>query len=236
MRQRSLGADATAKTPNPDGSAPRPKPMGKPGGRGRQRSEESREAILAATLHLLKEVPLREMTIEEIARRAGVGKATIYKWWPNKAYVALDAFLHKINRMVPDPDTGSAERDLKEQLHSFIRFYTSRAGRIYGQFLAEAQSDREFALLFRERFLKPRRESVGAIFDRAVKRGEIDSDLDRELVLDLIYGSAVYRVIVLQAPFDRERAEATISTLFRGLSNKSPEQTSGNLPASTNGA
>ena len=185
--------------------------------RGRQRSEESEDAILCATLQLLKKKPLRDITIEEIARKAGVGKATIYKWWPSKAYVALDAFLRKMNRMVPTPDTGSAESDLKEQLHYLIAFYTSPTGRIMGQFLAEAQSDSEFAALFRERFLQPRREIAGVIFDRGLKRGEIDGTLDRELVLDLIYGPVIYRLLIIQTPFEQERAEAMVSALFRGL-------------------
>ena len=185
--------------------------------RGRQRSEESEDAILCATIELLKKKPLRDISIEEIARNAGVGKATIYKWWPSKAYVALDAFLRKMNRMVPNPDTGSAETDLKEQLQYLIAFYTSPTGRIYGQFLAEAQSDSNFAALLQERFLRPRREIVGVIFDRAVQRGEIDHSLDRELILDLIYGPIIYRVLVLHAPFERERVAAMVSALFRGL-------------------
>src|SRR5215469_11370976 len=122
-------------------------PPAKSNNRGRQRSSESQESILTATLHLLKEKPLRDITIEEIARKAGVGKATIYKWWPSKAYVALDAFLRKINRMVPIPDTGSAETDFKEHIHYLAAFYTSPTGRILGQFLAAAQSDSEFASL-----------------------------------------------------------------------------------------
>lgn len=185
--------------------------------RGRQRSEESEEAILCATLQLLKKKTLRDITIEEIARKARVGKATIYKWWPSKAYVALDAFLRKMNRMVPNPDTGSAETDLKEQLQYLIAFYTSPTGHIYGQFLAEAQSDRDFAMLLRERFVKPRREIVGVIFDRAVQRGEIDRKLNRDLLLDLIYGPVIYRLLVIQAPFERERADAMVSALFRGI-------------------
>jgi AcrR family transcriptional regulator len=187
--------------------------------RGRQRSEESQEAIFAATLRLLKKKPLRDITIEEIARKAGVGKATIYKWWPSKAYVALDAFLRKMNRMVPNPDTGSAETDLKEQIHYLATFYTSPTGRIFGQFLAEGQSEPEFANLLRERFLKPRREIAGVILDRARKRGEVDPDLDRDLVLDLIYGPVMYRLLVMQEPFERERTDRLVSTLFRGLGN-----------------
>jgi AcrR family transcriptional regulator len=185
--------------------------------RGRRRSEESEDAILSATLQLLRTTQLRDITIEEIARKAGVGKATIYKWWPSKAYVALDAFLRKMNRMVPNPDTGSAESDLKKQIHYLVTFYTSPTGRIFGQFLAEAQSDREFALLLRERFMDPRREISGIIFDRAVARGEIKPTLDRDLVLDLLYGPVLYRLLMLQSPFGGKRVDALVSTLFQGL-------------------
>jgi AcrR family transcriptional regulator len=192
-------------------------PIAKSKSRGRQRSEESEEAILKATLLLLKEKPLRDVTIDEIARRAGVGKATIYKWWPSKACVALDAFTRNFNRSVPIPDTGSAETDFKEQLHSLYAFYASGAGHIFRQFLAEAQSDKEFARLFRERFLKPRREAIGVIFDRAVKRGEIEKNLDRELVMDMIYGPGIFRLLVEHAPLNRKAADSIISTLYRGL-------------------
>src|ERR1700739_381903 len=188
--------------------------------RGRPRSEESEEAILAATLQLLTEKPLRDISMEEIARKAGVGKATIYKWWPSKAYVALDAFLRNVSRRVPTPDTGAAKSDIQQQLRSGMVFYRSPAGRILGQFVAEAQSDKEFASLFRERFLKPRREATGVIFDRGVQRGEIDQNLDRELVLDLIYGAAVYRLMVRHAPLDRKMADRIVSTLFGGLDNR----------------
>jgi AcrR family transcriptional regulator len=188
--------------------------------RGRPRSEESEEAILAATIQLLSEKPLRSISMEEIARTAGVGKATIYKWWPSKAYVALDAFLRKTNQMVPVPDTGSVRRDILEQVRSLMVFYRSLAGRVLGQFVAEAQSDKEFAALYRERFLKPRREATGVVFDRGVKRGELDLYLNRELVLDMIYGPAVYRLMVGHAPLEAKLADEMVSILFGGLDNK----------------
>jgi AcrR family transcriptional regulator len=213
MRQpatQSVSGPTTIQENNPVGSV-------KLESRGRPRSDESEEAILAATLQLLTEKPLRDISMEEIARKAGVGKATIYKWWPSKAYVALDVFLKNLTRKVPTPDTGSAKRDIQQQLRSAMVFYKSRAGRVLGQFLAEAQSDTEFAELFRERFLKPRREVTGAIFDRGVRRGEIDPKLDRELVIDMIYGPVVYRMMVGHAPLDRKMADRVVSTLFGGL-------------------
>jgi AcrR family transcriptional regulator len=187
-------------------------------GRGRHRSVESEESILRATLELLEEKPLREITIESIAGRAGVGKATIYKWWPTKAFVALDAFRRQMNRTIALPDTGSAERDFAEQLHSLSTFCTSAPGRIFAQFIAECQIDPEFAALFRERILRPRRELVSIILERGVERGEIDRNLDRELLLDLVYGAMVFRLMVGHAPLNREETDAMIHALFRGMS------------------
>jgi AcrR family transcriptional regulator len=195
--------------------------MPEPKHRGRQRSEESEGAILSAVFQLLREKPLRDISIEEIAREAGVGKATIYKWWPSKAYLAFDGFSKRLKEMVPIRDTGNAERDFKEQLYALFAFFDSPAGKLLGQFLGEGQVDEEFAQLFRERFLKPRRELVGAIFDRAVERGEIRSGLDRDLVLDLIYGPGFYRMMIRRAPLGRNAVDAMVSILFQGLRDTS---------------
>lgn len=191
--------------------------------RGRQRSVESEKAILTATLQLLKEKRLRDITIEEIARRAGVGKMTIYKWWPSKAYVALDAFKETTNRMILVPDTGDVERDLAELLRSSMSFYSSATGRIFGEFLAESQSDPEFAVLFRERFLKPRRDATRKVLDRAMKRGEIDHTLDQEVVLDLIFGPMVFRLMASHGPLNKTEADAMISIVLRGIVSRAPE-------------
>src|SRR3954452_16964394 len=125
--------------------------------RGRHRSAEAEAAILKATLYLLERQPLRKVTADAIARRAGVSKATIYKWWPNKSLVALDAYLAGMSEQVPLPDTGSAERDFAEQLNAVMTFFTSPVGRLFCQFIAEGQSDPHFLELFRQRFLYARR-------------------------------------------------------------------------------
>lgn len=172
---------------------------------------------MTATLRLLKTKSLRDITIEEIAQKAGVGKATIYKWWPSKAYVALDAFLRKMFKTVPTPDTGSAQTDFAEQLHAVMTFYTSPTGRIFSQFMAEGQSDPKFAALFRQRFLQPRREAVGTILDRGIKRGEINRKIDREIILDLIYGPTIFRLLAGHGPLNEKEAKAMISAIFSGI-------------------
>jgi len=191
--------------------------------RGRQRSEESEEAILSAITELLKAKPLRDISIEEIAREAGVGKATIYKWWPSKAYIAFDAFSKKLTEMVPIRDTGSAERDFKEQLRSLFAFFDTPAGLVLRHFVAEGLVDGEFASLFRDRFIKPRREAIGEIFDRAVDRGEIRRGLNREVVLDLIYGPGFYRILIRHEPLERTTVNEMVSALFKGLKGKSSQ-------------
>jgi hypothetical protein len=103
-------------------------------------------------------------------------------------------------------------------------FYKSPAGRILGQFVAESQIDKEFASLFRKLFLKPRREATGVVFDRGVERGEIDPNFDRELVLDLIYGPAIFRMIIGHAPLEDKMADKMVSILFGGLDNRSSER------------
>lgn len=189
--------------------------------RGRQRSGESERAILTATLHLLKQRPLRDITIEAIAQEAGVGKMTIYKWWPGKAYVALDAFNKTMNKTISVPDTGNGENDLVELLRLTMSFYSTATGRIFSEFLAECKNDAQFAVAFRERFLTPRREASRVILERAIKRGEINPAIDREIILDMIFGPMVFRLMAGHGPLNKTEAATMISTLLHGIENRS---------------
>jgi len=188
-----------------------------PKARGRHRSVEAEAAILKATLYLLTRQPLRRITTDAIAARAGVSKATIYKWWPNKSMVALDAYLADMTEQVASPDTGSAEQDFSLQLKSVTAFYASPLGRLFGQFLAEGQSDPEFLKLFRERFLQARRDAARVMWQRGVERGEIRKDIDSDTVLDLIYGPLVFRLLVGHGPLNDIEAQKVVTVVFGGI-------------------
>src|ERR1700756_2928838 len=95
---------------------------------GRPRSEQTRVAVLRTTSELMREVGLRAMTTEDIAARSGASKATIYKWWPNKYAVAVEAFLSEMAVESADPDTGSAREDFRLALRGLIHFYTGEYG------------------------------------------------------------------------------------------------------------
>ncbi|OBH04192.1 MULTISPECIES: TetR/AcrR family transcriptional regulator [unclassified Mycobacterium] len=184
---------------------------------GRPRSEQSRSAVLRATSELINEVGLRAMTTDEIATRAGVSKATIYKWWPNKYAVAVEAFLSEMAKESPDPDTGSAEEDFRQALRGLIRFYRSKNGRAYAQLIGEAQFDPQIGKELREHLVSSRRELVRAILDRGVARGELRPDVDSEAAIDLIFGPAMYRLVAGHAPLDRNAADAIVDAAMRGL-------------------
>jgi AcrR family transcriptional regulator len=185
--------------------------------RGRHRSVEAEASILKAALYLLERKPLRQVTTDAIARRAGVSKATIYRWWPNKSMVALDAYLGGMTERVAIPDTGSAETDFALQLKSVTAFYKSPLGRLFGQFIAEGQSDPGFLSLFRERFLYARRDAARVMWRRGVDRGEIRQEIDGEIVLDLIYGPMVFRLLAGHGSLNDHESEAMIDAIFHGL-------------------
>jgi len=187
---------------------------------------EAEEAILKAVLHLLEQKPLRKVSADAIAQEAGVSKATIYKWWPNKSLVALDAFLAVMTELVRMPDTGCAEQDFIQQLQSVVAFYKTPRGHLFGQFIAEGQSDPEFLRLFRERFLYARRDAALVMWRRGVDRGEIRKEIDPQIILDLIYGPMVFRLLAGHGSLSDEESATMVKTIFRGLrrSDHEPSQ------------
>jgi AcrR family transcriptional regulator len=184
---------------------------------GRPRSERSRTAVLRAVSDLMHEVGLRAMTTEEIAGRSGASKATIYKWWPNKYAVAVEAFLSELRVESPDPDTGSAVEDFRVALRGLAHFYASASGRVFAQLIGEAQFDPVVAAELRDRLIHSRRDVSHAIWDRGVARGELRGDVDREVAIDILFGPAMYRLMSGYAPFDEAAADAVVDSAMRGL-------------------
>jgi AcrR family transcriptional regulator len=186
--------------------------------KGRQRSAQAESAIIKATLYLLERKPLRSVTADAIAQRAGVSKATIYKWWPNKNLLALDAYLTLMNESVIMPNTGSAEIDFTLQLQSVCSFYASSLGRLFCQFIAEGQSDPAFLANFRDRFLYVRRDAARVMWRRGVERGDIRIEVDSEVVLDLVYGPILFRLMAGHGAVNESEGAAMVKALFQGLS------------------
>lgn len=163
---------------------------------GRPRSEQARVAILRTTLRVLAKTGFSDLTIEEIAFRAGVGKATVYRWWPDKAALIADAFARSTVRRLHFPDTGSVEADMSQQMRQLIKVFRGPKGRIVSAILAAGQTDKTLITAFRQRFLWPRRREAYATLDRGIARGELRKDIDRDLLLDSLYGPIYMRFLI----------------------------------------
>ncbi|MGD0160964.1 MAG: TetR/AcrR family transcriptional regulator [Candidatus Sulfotelmatobacter sp.] len=163
---------------------------------GRPRSEQARLSILRSTLKLLGKNGFSELTIEDVAAHASVGKATVYRWWPNKAALIADAFASSATRKLHFPDTGSVRTDMSQQMRQLVKIFRSRRGRIVSAILGAGQSDRDVIAAFRERFLKPRRQEAYETLRRAILRGELREDVDMDLLLDSLYGPIYMRFLI----------------------------------------
>jgi AcrR family transcriptional regulator len=163
---------------------------------GRPRNERSRQAILRSTLKLLRKSSFADLSIEAIAADAGVGKSTVYRWWPNKGALVVDAFASSIEDELHFPDSGSVRRDMSLQMNQFLEVLRSRSGRIVAAVIAGGQSDTQLMEEFRARFLRRRRQEAYQTLQRGIDRGELPRDLDLDLVLDLLYGGIYMRFLI----------------------------------------
>src|SRR5580704_2729873 len=163
---------------------------------GRPRSEQARLAILSSALKLLGKNGFSELTIEDVAAHAGVGKATVYRWWPNKAVLIADAFASSTSRKLHFPDTGSVRTDMSQQMRQLIKIFRGRRGRIVAAILGGGQSDKDLIAAFRERFLWPRRHEAYATLRRGIARGELRKNIDLNLLLDSLYGPIYMRFLI----------------------------------------
>jgi AcrR family transcriptional regulator len=189
-------------------------------GRGRPRDMAAHQAILAAAIELLLEHGLHAMAMDDVAEHAGVSKATIYRWWPSKELLALDALATDWGTDLPPTqlDTGSLRGDLVARFRPWLRRLNKRPyGRVIAGLVAETQTDAEFAKLYREHFVQPRRNETRAVLSRAIDRGEIPINTNVDVTLDLLYGPIYHRLLHGHAPLNDQFLYAVIDATLRGI-------------------
>jgi AcrR family transcriptional regulator len=188
------------------------------GPRGRPRSQEVDRAILTSAAELLASKGLAAMSIEEVAARAGVGKATIYRRWSSKGLLALDAFVASFRAQQPLPDTGTLRGDLIAALGAWVRAVTTTPmGPMLTGLIAEAQHDPELRAAWRDRVLEPLRNQHRIMLDRAIARGEIPASVDREVVLDLFFGAAQHRLLFGHLPLTDDFIGEVVHVILDGI-------------------
>jgi AcrR family transcriptional regulator len=175
--------------------------------------------VLQAAAELLIEHGLGAVSMDTVAERAGVSKATIYRWWPTKETLAVDALNADWGAGHPQaPDTGSLRGDLLTLLRPWARLVTSRPyGRVIAALLTKAQTDPVFGAEYVDHLVAPRRDRAREILTRAVERGEIPADTRVEVALDLLYGPLYHRLLHGHAPLDQEFVDDVVELALYGI-------------------
>lgn len=186
------------------------------------RSEQSRQAILAATIKLLDErepgaISVQSLSIERIAREAGVSKTTIYRWWPSKAAVIIDTFLENHILATPVRDDLPAIDALRDHLIALGLLYSGHEGRLMAQLLAESQYDPSTLDEFKKHFWRPRREAVNQLIERAMAEGAIRKDLAPDDVAERIYSPIYFRLLFQEGSLDAEALRVSFETALSGI-------------------
>jgi len=184
--------------------------------RGRPRSDKARRAILRAARELIEESGPAGLTMEGIAARAGVGKPTVYRWWPDRHSVAMAALMES-DTPAAAPGGRSPLASLRKQLERVIEVFAAPVGRAVATMIAAADSDSEIARAFRSHFILARREEGRALLELALAGGEIRRDANIEVALDMIYGALFFRLLMGHAPLDAAAARLILKEALRGL-------------------
>ncbi|MEU3776433.1 TetR/AcrR family transcriptional regulator [Streptomyces sp. NPDC032472] len=201
---------------NPDAKAPD----------ASRRSERSRQAILDAALALVGEVGYNRLTIEAIAARAGVGKQTIYRWWPSKAAVLLDASLALAGDAEAEggwsgfPDTGDLAADLKQVLRATVdEFNDEKYAAPARALTAAGATDPELGARFTEKLLEPQLALYEARLRAAREAGQLPPGADLRLTVEMLVGPLTYRWLMRTAPLTHAYADALVDRVLAGAAS-----------------
>ena len=198
--------------------APRP--------RGRPPSTRARAAILDAARRLLAEGGPGAVTMEGVAARAGVGKPTVYRWWPDRHAVTMAALMDEREEAGPGSRPRSPREALRRQLRAIVGRFSTPVGRHVTAMLAAADAESELTKAFRNHFVLARRAEGRALLHEAIAAGQLRRDADIEVALDLLYGAVFFRLLLGHAPLDARFVDQALDQTFRALgpSSRTPRR------------
>jgi AcrR family transcriptional regulator len=185
-------------------------------GRPPRQTAASHAAIVDAVFNLLQEKSVRDLTIEEVAKRARVGKPTIYKWWSTKATLVLAMLCERMAPKLEMPTALTAEESLRFRVRRLIDAFNGPFGKIVAGLIAEGQSEPAVLQEFFDRWVSPRRNATLADLQRGKNAGELRSETEPELLNDAIFGAIYYRLLLRSSPLTRRFGEDLVEQVIRG--------------------
>ena len=184
---------------------------------GRPRNEEATAAILSAALDLMEEVGFKAVTMEGIAARAGVTKTTVYRRWPSAWAVVLDAFLGEIVPALEFEPQATLRQTMRADMLALAANFRGRPGRVLAPLLGAAQFNSELRTALWDRYIAPRRALAYAVFAGEKHQAELRPELDADAVIDALYGSLVYKLLVPHGEVSDEYVDALVECVFGGV-------------------
>jgi AcrR family transcriptional regulator len=192
--------------------------------KGRPRDEDVRLRLLEAAARLIEESGSANVSVDAIAAMAGAGKATVYRWWPNKAALLIEAFRRAVQSELSYTSTGSLEQDVVQWLLQFTTMLNGPRGRIFAAFVAGGQSDPEIASAFREFWITPRRAEAKEALRRHCTTGELPEGIDLDLVVEMLYAPLYYRLLTGWGPLTPEYVRGLAHLALQGIAANSYSQ------------
>lgn len=183
---------------------------------GRPRSEQARISILEAAYSFLEAQPISTISMLHIARKAGVSTATVYRWWPTKETLLLDAFLHEADRRVLLPSAGSPLERIQIHLLHLSRFLMGSHGIVVARLLTAIQDDPVLRDQFLERVQSPRSKALQSTAKEAVRAGELPARTNVSNFLDMLFGPILLRLLLRNEPLRESFVNSVFDSVVAG--------------------
>ncbi|SER55260.1 transcriptional regulator, TetR family [Faunimonas pinastri] len=183
-----------------------PSPLGRP----RSSSAGSHDVILTAVYDLLQEMSVRELTMEKVAKRAGVGKPTLYRWWKTKAALVIAMFNERIVPELEAPQATTVEDAIRQKVERLIAAFNGFFGKVVAELVAEGQSDPNVLNELNEHYVKPRRAGTVNDIIEAQRQGLVPAHIDPELVVDAIFGALYFNLLLKIRPLTPDYGDSLV--------------------------
>ena len=184
---------------------------------GRPRSPRIQQAILKAAVDLVLESGFKALSMDAIAARAGVGRMSIYRRWPNKAAIIMDAFVARVDPNTLFLPSRNYLESIRLQMRTMAKVFRGKDGALIRALLAEAQFDPELATALRERWTMPRRRMAIAYFQQGIKNGLLRADADPNAIIDVLYAPIYYRLQMGTGPLSDAYIDEIFEHAMKGL-------------------
>ena len=184
---------------------------------GRPRSPQIQQAILKAAVDLVLKCGFKALSMDAIAAKAGVGRMTIYRRWPNKAAIIMDAFVARVDPGTLFAPAKSYKESIRLQMRTMAKAFRGKDGTLVQSLLAEAQFDPELAVALRERWTMPRRRMAIAYFEEGIRKGFLRPDANPDAIIDVLYAPIYYRLQMGTGPLSDAYIDEIFDHAMKGL-------------------